>query len=263
MDPAFLATAADAALAGGRIARRFFRSSLTISKKGAIDLVTEADVAVEQEIRARVERRFPSHTFLGEESGGSSAAGAPFRWIVDPIDGTTNFAHGLALFCVSVALEVDGQMAVGAVYDPIADELFTAERGEGARLNGRRLAVTRTDTLIDALLVTGFPYVAAEERQEQLDLFAAFLARAQAVRRLGSAALDLCNVAAGRFDAFWEQNLNAWDVAAGALLVQEAGGRVTDFQGGVYSPFGRQIVASNGAVHPKLIEVFSGLRRGQ
>lgn len=234
---------------------------MTITKKGAIDLVTEADVAVEREIRARVERRFPSHTFLGEESGGSSAAGVPFRWIVDPIDGTTNFAHGLALFCTSIALEIDGQVMVGAVYDPMADELFTAERGHGARLNGRPLAVTREDTLIDALLVTGFPYTGGEDRREQLAIFTAFLAESRAVRRLGSAALDLCNVAAGRFDAFWEQNLNAWDVAAGALLVEEAGGRVTDYRGGTYSPFGREIIASNGALHPRLLEVFTGLRR--
>lgn len=218
-------------------------------------------MAVEQEIRARIERRFPSHTFLGEESGGSSAAGAPFRWIVDPIDGTTNFAHGLALFCTSIALEVDGEVVVGVVYDPIAEELFTAERGQGARLNGRPLRVTTVATLIDSLLVTGFPYTATEERQEQLAIFTALLAESRAVRRLGSAALDLCCVAAGRFDGFWEQNLNAWDVAAGGLLVQEAGGRVSDYGGDHYSPFGRQIVASNGALHPKLLEVITGLRR--
>jgi myo-inositol-1(or 4)-monophosphatase len=218
-------------------------------------------VAVEQEIRARIERRFPTHTFLGEESGGSSAAGVPFRWIVDPIDGTTNFAHGLALFCTSIALEIDGDVVVGAIYDPMADELFTAERGQGARLNGQRLAVSGVDTLIDALLVTGFPYAVTEEREEQLAIFTAFLAQAQAVRRLGSAALDLCCVAAGRFDAFWEQNLHPWDVAAGGLLVQEAGGVVTHYDGGGYSPFGRQILASNGALHPKLLDVFAALRR--
>lgn len=218
-------------------------------------------MAVEQEIRARIERRFPTHTFLGEESGGSSAAGVPFRWIVDPIDGTTNFAHGLALFCTSIALEIDGDVVVGAIYDPMADELFTAERGQGARLNGQRLAVSGVDTLIDALLVTGFPYAVTEEREEQLAIFTAFLAQAQAVRRLGSAALDLCCVAAGRFDAFWEQNLHPWDVAAGGLLVQEAGGVVTHYDGDLYSPFGRQIVASNGALHPKLLDVFAALRR--
>jgi myo-inositol-1(or 4)-monophosphatase len=256
-----LATAADAALAAGRLARQYFRQDLTIIKKGPIDLVTEADVAVEQEIRARIARRFPSHTFLGEESGGATAPGVPFRWIVDPIDGTTNFAHGLALFCTSIALEVDGQVVVGAVYDPMADELFTAERGQGARLNGRRLGVTTVNTLIDSLLVTGFPYISTDERREQLTLFGRFLSESRAVRRLGSAALDLSYVAAGRFDAFWEQGLQPWDVAAGVLLVEEAGGRATDYGGGVYSPFGRQIVASNGALHPRLLDVIAGLHR--
>ncbi len=217
-------------------------------------------MAVEQTIRERVARRFPSHTFLGEESGGPTASTASCRWIVDPIDGTTNFAHGLALFCTSVALEVDGTIMAGAIYDPMADELFTAERGHGARLNGRRISVTTEDTLINALLVTGFPYTANEQRAEQLAIFSAFLAQSRAVRRLGSAALDLCCVAAGRFDAFWEQNLHAWDVAAGGLLVEEAGGRVTDFAGGPYSPFGRAIVASNGAIHPNLLTVIAGLR---
>lgn len=185
----------------------------------------------------------------------------PFRWIVDPIDGTTNFAHGLALFCTSIALEIDGQVMVGAIYDPMAEELFTAERGQGARLNGRPLQVTGVDRLIDALLVTGFPYSATNERPEQLAIFSEFLAQSQAVRRLGSAALDLCAVAAGRFEAFWEQNLHAWDVAAGALLVEEAGGQVTDYAGGPFSPFGRQILASNGALHPELLRVITGLRR--
>ncbi len=261
LDPRYLATAAEAALAAGHLQRSYFRRHLTIRKKGAIDLVTEADVAVEQDIRARVARRFPSHDFLGEESAAAVSA-SPFRWIVDPIDGTTNFAHGVALFCVSIALEIEGRVEVGVIYDPMADELFTAERGEGARLNGRRLAVTTEGALIDALLVTGFPYTATDERREQLEMFAAFLAESRAVRRLGSAALDLCFVAAGRFEAFWEQNLHPWDVAAGALLVSEAGGQVTDFRGGAFDPFGRQIVASNGAVHPRMLDVISRVRQG-
>lgn len=224
--------------------------------------MTEADVAVEHEIRGRLERRFPTHTFLGEESGGQSAAGAPFRWIVDPIDGTTNFAHGLALFCTSIALEIDGRVDVGVIYDPIADELFTAERGQGARVNGRRLAVSTADDLINALMVTGFPpSTSPVEREEQLRIFIELLSKARAVRRLGSAALDLCFVAAGRFDAFWEQNLYAWDVAAGGLLVEEAGGRVTSYTGSSYSPFDRQIIATNGLLHPLVVDVIAGLRR--
>lgn len=259
-DPAFLATAIDAAQAGGRIARQFFRRDPVVRKKGLIDLVTEADVAVEAEVRARLGRRFPTHGFLGEESGEQTAASG-HRWIVDPIDGTTNFAHGLALFCISIALEIDGQMAVGVVYDPMGEELFTAELGQGARLNGQRLQVSGVDTLIDGLLVTGFPYTANEDRAEQLAIFAGFLARAQAVRRLGSAALDLCYVAAGRFDAFWEQNLHPWDVAAGGLIVAEAGGRVTDYSGGRFDPFARQIVASNSVLHPQLLGVLADLRK--
>lgn len=262
LDPAYLAVAADAALAAGALQRRYFRSALTISKKGRIDLVTEADVAVEREIQSRIHARFPDHAFLGEESGASSSSdGASHRWIVDPIDGTTNFAHGLALFCVSIALEIDGQVAVGAVYDPMADELFTAERGQGARLNGRLLRVTTEAELVNALLVTGFPYAPGDRRAEQLEVFAALLAEAQAVRRLGSAALDLCLVAAGRFDAFWEQGLQPWDVAAGALIVQEAGGLVTSYDGAAFDPFARQIVASNGPVHGKVLDVIARARQ--
>lgn len=261
LDPRFLAVGVEAALAAGRIQRQYFRGRLSIRKKGLIDLVTEADVAVEQDIRARLARHFPAHTVLGEEAAQSAPDGAsPYRWIVDPIDGTTNFAHGLALFCVSIALEIDGRVEVGVIYEPVGEELFTAERGEGARLNGARLRVTRQPSMIDSLLVTGFPYTADDARREQLAVFGAFLARAQAVRRLGSAALDLSYVAAGRFDGFWEQSLNPWDVAAGALLVEEAGGQVTDFSGGPFSVFGRQIVASNGALHQRVLEVLGDAR---
>jgi myo-inositol-1(or 4)-monophosphatase len=261
IDPAYLAVAADAALAAGALQRRYFRSALTITKKGRIDLVTEADVAVEREIQSRIHARFPDHAFLGEESGASTgAAGASHRWIVDPIDGTTNFAHGLALFCVSIGLEIEGRMAVAAVYDPMAEELFTAERGSGARLNGRRIQVTAEATLVNSLLVTGFPYAPGDRRAEQLDVFASMLAEAQAVRRLGSAALDLCLVAAGRFDGFWEQGLQPWDVAAGGLIVEEAGGRVTGYDGAPFDPFARQIVASNGVLHPSLLDLIARAR---
>jgi myo-inositol-1(or 4)-monophosphatase len=262
LDPRFLAVGVEAALAAGQLQRRYFRSQLTIRKKGVIDLVTEADIAVEQDFRARIARHFPDHTVLGEEAAQSAPDGAsPYRWIIDPIDGTTNFAHGLALFCVSIALEIDGRVEVGVIYEPIGEELFTVERGEGARLNGVRLHVTRESSLVDCLLVTGFPYTATEARREQLAVFAQFLAAAQAVRRLGSAALDLAYVAAGRFDGFWEQSLHPWDVAAGALLVEEAGGRVTDFTGHDFNIFGRQIVASNGAVHARMLDVLGDARR--
>jgi myo-inositol-1(or 4)-monophosphatase len=262
LDPRFLAVGVEAALAAGRLQRQYFRGHLSIKKKGLIDLVTEADVAVEQEIRARLAAHFPSHTVLGEEAAQSAPNGtSPYRWIVDPIDGTTNFAHGVALFCVSIALEIDGRVEVGVIYEPIGDELFTAERGEGARLNGTRIHVTQETELIDSLLVTGFPYTADDARREQLAIFGDFLAQSRAVRRLGSAALDLSYVAAGRFDGFWEQSLHPWDVAAGALLVEEAGGRVTNFAGEAFDVFGRQIVASNGAVHDRLLYVLDGARR--
>lgn len=263
LDPRFLAVGVEAALAAGQIQRQYFRSHFSIRKKGLIDLVTEADLAVEQDFRARVARHFPDHTVLGEEAAQSAPDGASaYRWIVDPIDGTTNFAHGLALFCVSIALEIDGRIELGVIYEPVGDELFTAERGEGARLNGTRMHVTRQSSLIDCLLVTGFPYTADEARREQLAIFGEFLARAQAVRRLGSAALDLAYVAAGRFDAFWEQSLHPWDVAAGALLVEEAGGRVTDFTGHAFNIFERQIVASNGAAHAVMLDVLGDARQG-
>jgi myo-inositol-1(or 4)-monophosphatase len=262
LDPRYLAVAVEAALAAGRLQLQYFRRDLQVRKKGVVDLVTEADVAVEQDIRARVARHFPSHTFLGEEAGtGPAAAGADFQWIVDPIDGTTNFVHGLPLFCVSIALQIEGQVNLGVVYAPVANELFTAERGEGARLNGARIHVTREASLIDALLVTGFPPQAHGAHGEQVAIFGEFLARARAVRRLGSAALDLAYVAAGRFDAFWERSLHAWDVAAGTLIVEEAGGRVTGFGGDDFDPFGDQLLASNGVLHSQLIDVLGDVRR--
>lgn len=262
LDPRFLAVAIEAAVAAGRLQLKYFRQDLQIKKKGVIDLVTEADVAVEQDIRSRVAGYFPTHVFLGEEAAQSAPSStSPYRWIVDPIDGTTNFAHGLPLFCVSIALEIDGRIDVGVVYVPVIDELFAAERGQGARLNGRRIHVTRETAIIDSLLVTGFPPQADNTQDEQLAIFGEFLSRARAVRRLGSAALDLAFVAAGRFDGFWERSLHCWDVAAGALLVEEAGGKITDFEGRAFDPFGGQILASNGGIHPQLLEIVGDVRR--
>ena len=259
-DSLYLATAVEAALAAGAIQRRYFRHAFTIEKKGPIDLVTAADLEVEREFRTLIASRFPSHQVLGEEgAAGDSPAGARARWIIDPIDGTTNFAHGLAIFCVSIALEIDGRIDVAVVYDPMADELFTAERGEGARLNGVRLRASETRALIDGLLCTGFPYTIRDARRRQVELFGAFLQRARAVRRLGSAALDLCYVAAGRLDGFWEEQLHPWDVAAGVLLVEEAGGRVTDYTGGPFDIFRDPIVASNGPLHAAMLDVIGSV----
>ena len=250
IDPLYTATAVEAALAAGRIQRSHFRQGIAVDKKGPIDLVTAADLAVERDFRARIAARFPTHVVVGEEGsgGGQAVPTGRFRWILDPIDGTTNFAHGIALFCVSIALEIDGELSVGVVYDPIGDELFTAERGGGARLNGVPLRVSTCETLIDSLLVTGFPY-SVEERARQVLVFGALLERTRGVRRLGSAALDLCYVAAGRFDAFWEEHLHAWDIAAGALIVAEAGGRVTNYADGPLDVFAGEILASNGPLH--------------
>jgi myo-inositol-1(or 4)-monophosphatase len=263
-DPIFLATAIEAVLEAGRIQLASFgKHDLQIDKKGAIDLVTEVDVAVERRFRAFIGERFPDHAILAEELGGP-APGSVARhcWIYDPIDGTTNFAHGLPIFCASLALEIDGVVSVGAIYDPTREELFTAERGGGAYLNGRRLHVTPAATLIDALLCTGFHYDIHGSGEAVLELFGSFVRRARAVRRLGSAALDLCYVAAGRFDGFWEDRLKPWDVAAGALIVEEAGGVVSGLGGEPFDVRKGHLVTANAALHPQLLEVIRLHRAG-
>lgn len=238
-------------------------TALVVHKKGAIDLVTEVDLAIERRVRALIAERHPDHVVLGEEYGAPTDAAAAARacWIFDPIDGTTNFAHGLPIFCASLALEIEGHLTVGAVCDPTRDELFTTERGRGAWLNGQRLTVSRTDRLGDALLVTGFPYTVQQEPGEILDLFGRFIRRSRAVRRLGSAALDVCYVAAGRMDGFWEQGLGPWDVAAAALLVEEAGGRISDTDGQPFAARSGRLVASNGAVHDEMLAVIAECER--
>ena len=249
-------------LRAGDIQRAGQESGFRVDKKGSIDLVTEVDVACERMCRETLAERFPDHDVLAEELGDSSPGRAPsrFRWVFDPLDGTTNYAHGLPIYCSSLALEIDGRAKVAAVYDPTRRELFTAEHGEGAYLNGRALRVSQTETLIDALLVTGFPYTVHEQSGELVELFGYFLGRARAVRRLGSAALDLCYVAAGRFEAFWEQHLKAWDVAAGALIVEEAGGRVTGMDNGRFDAAAAHLIASNGRVHQEVVDTIAGFR---
>lgn len=237
-----------------------FRSDLRIDKKGAIDLVTEIDLEIERAFRAMIAQRFPSHAVLGEEfeATGDRDAAARFCWVLDPIDGTTNYAHGLPIFCASLALEIDGIAVAGAVYDPTRRELFTAERGLGAWLNGSPLRVSASSALIDSLLVTGFHYNIQRDPAELIGLFGEFISRARAIRRLGSAALDLCYVAAGRFDAFWEHKLQPWDVAAGALIVEEAGGRVTTVDGGPFYSRAGSVLATNGYVHAEMLETITG-----
>ena len=256
-DPVFLATAVEIVLRAGEIQMSRRESGFQIDKKGTIDLVTEVDLECEKMCRAVLAERFPHHDILAEEL--SSGPGQPrtsrYRWVFDPLDGTTNYAHGLPVFCASLALEIDGRAEVGAIYDPTRKELFTGERGQGAFVNGTRLRVSETRNLLDALLVTGFPYDVHEKLVPLLAMFGAFLGEARAVRRLGSAALDLCYVAAGRFDGFWEHTLKPWDVAAGALIVEEAGGRVTGMDGSQFDPGAAHLVASNGQIHEAMLGV--------
>jgi myo-inositol-1(or 4)-monophosphatase len=259
-NPLYLTTAVEAVVLAGDLQMERFGGTFQIDKKGAIDLVTEVDVAVERRFRALIAERFPDHQILAEEMGGAAAAPAGPCWIFDPIDGTSNFAHGLPIFCASLALEIDGVAEVAAVYDPTRKELFTAERGGGAFLNGRPLHVSSADRLIDAMLLTGFPYDVHSRVEEIVGLFAAFIATTRAVRRLGSAALDLCYVAAGRVDGFWETDLKAWDIAGGALMVAEAGGRVTGTGGEPFESRGGHLLATNGYVHDAMLAVIREYR---
>ena len=262
-DPLYLTTAVEAVVHAGDVMMSRFGTSVRVDKKGAIDLVTEVDVAIERSFRATIAARFPDHAILGEEMGGSAVAVPGACWVFDPIDGTTNFAHGLPIFCASLALEIDGVAEVAAVYDPTRKELFTAERGRGAFLNGRRLTVSSSADLLDAVLVTGFPYDVHERVDEIVGLFAAFVGRARAVRRLGSAAIDLCYVAAGRLDGFWESDLKAWDIAGGSLIVAEAGGQVTTMGGEPFSSRAGQVLATNGRLHEAMLAVIREFEHGR
>jgi myo-inositol-1(or 4)-monophosphatase len=253
--PVYLATAIEAVIRAGDVQMAAFGGSFEVEKKGAIDLVTEIDREVEREFRARISARFPDHTVLGEEyeAAGDREAIPQYCWVFDPLDGTTNYAHGLPIFCSALALEIDGVPMVAAVYDPSRRELFTAERGRGAWLNGLPLEVSAARQLIDALLCTGFPYTVQQDPAYLVGLFAEFLKVSRAVRRLGSAAIDLCYVAAGRLDGFWEQKLNPWDISTGALIVEEAGGRVTGTLGQPFRSRDGHVLASNGHIHQQMI----------
>ncbi len=226
--------------------------------KGEIDLVTEIDHQSEEFILDEIGRRFPGHAVLSEESGGR-AGSAEQLWYVDPLDGTLNYSHGLAIFSVSIAYAQNGILTLGAVYDPISEEIYAAERGKGAQLNGNPILVSSTAELKSSLLVTGFPYDAWTNPINNFAEFQLFSRQAQGVRRLGSAALDLCYVAAGCLDGFWEIRLNAWDVAAGGLIAQEAGALVTDVRGGpdfLHKP--QSILAANPILHAKMLEILKG-----
>jgi myo-inositol-1(or 4)-monophosphatase len=231
---------------------------MEVSFKGELDLVTPADMESESTIVSLLTRRMPGVAILAEE-GGETRGDADRRYIVDPLDGTTNFAHGYPHFAVSIAYEHNGRIVLGIVYDPLRGELFSAEEGQGAFLNGHRLRVSDSRVLEHALLVTGFPYDLKDDVAANLRLFNRFMAEARAIRRDGSAALNLCYVAAGRFDGYWEEKLASWDMAAGSLVVAEASGRVTDFQGGPFDCFGRSVLATNGVLHKPMLEVLREL----
>lgn len=261
VNPLFLTTAIEAVVRAGKLQMaRFGRGDVQVDKKGAIDLVTEVDLAVERMFRGLITERFPDHQVLAEELGGSAVVPVGPCWVFDPIDGTTNFAHGIPIFCASLALEIDGVPELAAVFDPNRQELFTAERGGGAFLNGRPLQVSGATSLLDAVLVTGFPYDVHTRVDEIVGLFGAFVGRARAVRRLGSAAIDLCYVAAGRMDGFWETDLKPWDIAGGALIVSEAGGRVTSVEGTPFASRGGDVLASNGHLHDAMLDLVRSFR---
>jgi myo-inositol-1(or 4)-monophosphatase len=251
----FLTVAIESAKEAGRFLKLNLGKVKNIeSKKEEINLVTEIDKGSEKKIIDFLKSRFPNHSILAEESGETNL-GSDFKWIIDPLDGTTNYTHSFPVFCVSIALEFKGEVILGVVYDPNLDELFYAEKGKGAFLNGKRISVSKTDKLIKSMLATGFPYNVKENPDNCIEHFVNFLMEAQAIRRLGSAALDLVYVACGRLDGFWEVNLNPWDTAAGKIIVEEAGGKVTDFYGNDFNIYTKGIVASNGLIHEQMLEV--------
>jgi len=257
---AYLKNARIMAGAAGRYLREHLYDSHHVRFKGEIDIVTEADQAAEDLIVTAIRSNYPGHDILAEESPATSL-GSPFRWVIDPLDGTTNYSHGYPVFCVSIALEIQGVCALGVVYNPMLEEMFTAMKGQGAFLNDEPIAVSGTAEISRSLLATGFPYDIRFSSDNNMDYFAVMALNAQAIRRAGSAALDLAYVAAGRFDGFWELKLKPWDKAAGCLLVSEAGGRVSDIHGGDFILDAPHVVASNGRIHTQMLETLKGAAR--
>lgn len=253
-----LQVATEAAREAGKFLKESVGKVRTVeAKSGEVrNLVSEIDRGSEERIIRHIRTRFPGHSILAEESGGNTDP-AEYRWIIDPLDGTTNFLHGVPIFCVTIGVERRGEIVAGVVYDPNGDEEFTAEKGRGAHLNGQRISVSRSSELINSLIVTGFPYDLAAH-SHVAEYFLRFLNESRGLRRLGSAALDLAYVAAGRFDGYWENVLQPWDMAAGVLLVEEAGGRISDFTGKPTSVYQKQVLASNGTIHDEMVRVLSG-----
>jgi myo-inositol-1(or 4)-monophosphatase len=254
----YLDFAVELAREAGGVLKHYMNREKHIELKGRANLVTVADKESEALIIRRIRERYPSHAILAEESG--ALLGSEAKWIIDPLDGTTNFAHQYPFFCVSVGFEHAGKIMCGAVYDPWRDEMFSGGRGLGAFVNGQRMQVSDADALSDALIMTGFPYGVREKVDTAMNQFRAFLIESQGLRRGGSAALDLCYVALGRVDGFWEMDLHPWDTAAGTVILEEAGGRITDFSAGPFSVYGKQIVASNGRIHDDMVAVLRQLK---
>lgn len=249
-------TAIEAAQEAGRFLKMSVGKFKHVEQKEGqeTNLVTEIDRKSEEIIITKIKQRYPHHDFLAEESG-SHEVSSEYRWIIDPLDGTLNFTHGFPIFSVSLALEVKGEIVLGIVYDPNGDELYSAEKGRGALLNNKPIHVSSTRKLIESMLVTGFPYSIKSNPDNAVQHFNNFLMEAQAIRRLGSAALDLCYVAAGRFDGFWEVALHPWDMAGGVLILEEAGGKYTDFRGFPTTIYNKQLLVSNGVIHDQMVSV--------
>lgn len=254
MSESYAAVAAEAVLRAGAIQREKYGTDFAVEHKGEIDLVTEVDRSCEAAILETLRMRCPGHDIVTEETE-LPLTGARHVWFTDPLDGTTNYTHGYPFFCSSVGLAVDGELVAGAVYDPIKDELFSGERGAGAHCNGSRLQVSASSDLLRSLLVTGFPYDLREDLEANLRLFNRFMSYARAIRRDGAAALDLCYLAAGRVDGFWEARLKPWDVMAGCLIVEEAGGRVSRFDGSPIGMIADEVLATNGVLHAAMLGV--------
>lgn len=251
----YRSVAIEAALKSGLFIKKSVGKIAKISYKGRDNIVTDVDKKAEVLIIKKILSAFPEHSILSEEKGAIDRS-SPYKWIIDPLDGTTNFAHAFPFFCVSIALERDGDVILGVVYDPMREELFTAEKGKGACLNGKRIAVSDTARIHDSFLATGFSY-GVTRKDRNITHFKKLLVRTMAIRRAGSAALDLCYVACGRFDGFWEMDLKPWDSAAGQLMVKEAKGEVTKFSGTAYTPYNKNILATNRRLHKKMVTLLS------
>ena len=256
----YLTSMQELAREAGALLLSYF-GKVSIEYKGDVDIVTEADRASEKLVVARIRKQWPSHDLIGEE-GSRNETGSDFRWYVDPLDGTTNFAHGYPVFCVSLGLEYKGQRIAGVVYDPCRDEMFAAEKGSGSRLNGLPIHVSKTARLAESLVATGFPSH-KRHKNPNIHFYHQITLRSHGVRRAGSAALDLCYVSCGRFDAFWEFNLNSWDTAAGVLLVEEAGGKVTNFSDAPFSIDSRELLATNTLLHQEMLKEFAEIFAGR